>query len=46
MARLHRLVERLARRYPTFRLSVSDAARLAMEEGLSVLEKRSEKGSP
>jgi hypothetical protein len=32
------MVAELRRRFPTFRLSTSDAARLALEEGLVVLE--------
>jgi hypothetical protein len=40
MQRLHRLVAHLSRRYPTFRMSNSDAARVALEEGLTSLEKK------
>lgn len=40
LARLHALVGHLSRRYPTFRMSVSDAARLALDEGLAALERR------
>ncbi len=44
MGRLRRLLEHLARHHPTFRLSVSDAARVAIDEGLTALEKSAKRG--
>jgi hypothetical protein len=38
--RLEKLLTVLSTAYPTFRLSTSDAARMALIEGISVLEKR------
>jgi hypothetical protein len=40
LARIRALVGHLAKRYPTFKMSVSDAARLALDEGLATLERR------
>jgi hypothetical protein len=40
LTRLERILERMRGEFPTFRLSLSDAARMALLEGLLVLEGR------